>query len=211
MTITYPDAYHRGRAKRLGVAERTISDGLKRLGITYKKTLKHPKIDEEARIVFRYKITNYEREGHPLVYLDESGFALDQPRIHSYACKGKRCYGVDDWHAKGCINAIGAIIGFTFLCVGLFESNLNSDVFYAWVVSCLVPVLPTNAVVIIDNVSFHKRTDILEAIENTGVTVEFLPAYSPDLNPIEKKWAQAKAIRKKTHCDVDTLFTEHIL
>ena len=77
--------------------------------------------------------------------------------------------------------------------------------------SCLVPVLPTNAVVIMDNVSFHKRTDILETLENTGVTVEFLPAYSPDVNPIEKKWAQAKVIRKHTHCDVDTLFTEHIL
>ena len=66
-----------------------------------------------------------------MVYLDESGFALDQSRTHGYAYKGKRCYGVDDWHAKGRIHAIDAIIGFTFLCVGLFASNLNSDVFYA--------------------------------------------------------------------------------
>jgi transposase len=37
-------------------------------------------------------------------------------------------------------------------------------------------------------------------------TVEFLPAYSPDLNPIEKKWAQAKAIRKKQKCTPSELF-----
>ena len=39
----YPDVYHRGRTKRLGVTERTISDGLKRLGITYKKNTQAPK------------------------------------------------------------------------------------------------------------------------------------------------------------------------
>ena len=61
-----------------------------------------------------------------------------------------------------------------------------------------------------DNVSFHKRTDMIEAIEVSGALLEFLPPYSPDLNPIEKKWAQIKAIRKRERCDVDTLFSTHI-
>ena len=60
-----------------------------------------------------------------------------------------------------------------------------------------------------DNVSFHKRADMIEAIEASGALLEFLPAYSPDLNPIEKKWAQVKAIRKRERCDIDTLFSEH--
>ena len=46
-----PDAYQWERAKRLGVAERTISYGLKRLTVSYKKTLKHPKADEQVCIV----------------------------------------------------------------------------------------------------------------------------------------------------------------
>jgi len=41
----------------------------------------------------------------------------------------------------------------------------------------------------ITSATFHKRNDALEAIEKAGHTVEFLPPYSPDLNPIEKKWA----------------------
>ena len=41
------------------------------------------------------------------MYLDESGFARDGPRTHGYGYRGKRCYGVHDWHAKGHINVIG--------------------------------------------------------------------------------------------------------
>ncbi|WP_218014688.1 transposase [Candidatus Regiella insecticola] len=44
------------------------------------------------------------------------------------------------------------------------------------------------------------------SIKNAGFTLEYLPVYSPDLNPIEHKWAQAKARRRKYRCDVDTLF-----
>jgi transposase len=61
-----------------------------------------------------------------------------------------------------------------------------------------------------DNAAFHKRADIIELIEKKGCIVEFLPVYSPDLNPIEKKWAQAKSIRKKHHCPVDEVFTIHL-
>ena len=50
-----PDAYQWERTKRLGVAERTIRYGLQRLRISYKKTLKHPKADEQARGDFQNK------------------------------------------------------------------------------------------------------------------------------------------------------------
>ena len=74
----------------------------------------------------------------------------------------------------------------------------------------LVPILPVNAVVVMDNARFHKRADMVEAIKQSGALLEFLLPYSPDLNPIEQKWAQAKAIRKRERCDVDTLFSMHM-
>ena len=141
------------------------------------------------------------------MYLDASGFARDIQSTHGYSYCGKRCYGVHDWHAKGRINVIGAMVGLVLVSVGLFEGSINSDVFYAWLTQALVPVLPINAVVVMDNASFHKRADMVEAIKQSGALLEFLPPYSPDLNPIEKKWAQAKAIRKQERCDVDTLFS----
>jgi transposase len=45
-----------------------------------------------------------------------------------------------------------------------------------------------------DNASFHKRQDIQEAITQAGHILEYLPPYSPDLNPIEKKWAQESIV-----------------
>jgi transposase len=145
------------------------------------------------------------------VYLDESGFAVDAPRTHGYTRTGTRCYGCRDWHAKGRLNAIGAILSFAFLTVDLWNCNIDSDVFLGWVRSALLPVTPDRSVIVLDGAPFHKRADIIAAITQGGHTVEFLPSYSPDLNPIEQKWAQAKAIRRRERCDPHALFLCHEL
>jgi transposase len=80
-------------------------------------------------------------------------------------------------------------------------------VFFAWVEQDLLPKLPSNCVVVMDNAAFHKRMDIQKIIQAAGHTLEYLPAYSPDLNPIEHKWAQSKARRKQRQCSVDELFS----
>lgn len=149
---------------------------------------------------------NYELQGKNIIYLDESGFANDMPRTHGYSSKGKRCYGEKNWHARGKINAIGAIIGFTFLTVCLFDTNINSDVFYAWLTKDLLPKTSAGSVIVMDNATFHKRNDMVQAIKTQGHIPEYLPPYSPDLNPIEHKWAQAKAVRKKLKCNVKDTF-----
>lgn len=144
-----------------------------------------------------------------MIYLDESGFQLSSPRTHGYQKKGTRCYDKHDWHCRKSTNAIGAIINNQFITVSLFEGSINSDVFYAWLKEDLLPKIPKNCAIVMDNATFHKRQDIHEAIRLHGCFTEWLPTYSPEFNPIEKKWAQAKSIRRKYQCDVDTLFREH--
>jgi transposase len=61
-----------------------------------------------------------------------------------------------------------------------------------------------------DNASFHKRKDILEAIADKGCILEFLPVYSPDLNPIEHFWAMCKSMRRKFNCSVFSLFSSRL-
>ena len=95
--------------------------------------------------------------------------------------------------------------------VVLFDGNINSEVFYQWVLQALLPVLPKRSVVVLDNAAFHKRQDIQEAITSAGYTLEYLPPYSPDLNLIEHKWAQPKAIRRKKRCEVQQLFEKEII
>ena len=160
------------------------------------------------RVQFQTRIRWYEDiEQRPIVYLDESGFAVDAPRMHGYSHTGSRCYGQHDWHEKGRLNAIGAILAFELITIELWDCNIDADVFFAWVRNALLPSTPMQSVVVMDNATFHKRSDIIHAIEEEGHTVEFLPSYSPDLNPIEKKWAQAKAQRRRRRCTPFELFS----
>ncbi len=103
-----------------------------------------------------------------IVYLDESGFADDMPRTHGYAPVGERCVGKHDWHAKGRINVIGALLASCLLTVTLFTGTVNADVFSAWLSQDLLPKLPTNSVIVMDNASFHKRADFQLLIEQHG-------------------------------------------
>ena len=49
-------------------------------------------------------------------------------------------------------------------------------------------------VVIMDNLSSHKRASVCERIEAAGAKLRFLPPYSPDFNPIEKAFSRLKAM-----------------
>lgn len=132
------------------------------------------------------------------------------PRTHGYSAKGKRCHGVHDWHPSKRTNVIGALVGKSLLTVSIFECNVNTSVFNSWVEQDLIPTLPNNSVVVTDNASFHKSPLLKTMIEKAGHILEYLPPYSPDLNPIEPKWSQAKSRRRKYRCDVDTLFEKYM-
>lgn len=62
-----------------------------------------------------------------------------------------------------------------------------------------------------DNATFHKKQSIQQAIIDAGHMVEYLPTYSPDLNPIEHKCAQAKSKKRESGCDTDILFSLHMV
>ncbi len=87
----------------------------------------------------------------PIVHLDESGFAVDAPRDRGYSSKGEKCSASKDWHAKGRVNAIGAVVDFKLLNVCLFDSNINADIFYGWLTRELLPAVPKSSVIVLDN------------------------------------------------------------
>ena len=106
---------------------------------------------------------------------------------------------------------MGALLVSCWLTVSLFSCTINANTFYAWVAQDLLPQLPPHSIVVMDNAAFHKRADIQQLFKQAGHVLEYLPAYSPDLNPIEHKWAQAKAIRKQNQCSVEELFAHYVL
>lgn len=78
-----------------------------------------------------------------------------------------------------------------------YKGTLNSDVFRPYVEQFLAPTLESGDIVIMDNYSVHKVAGILDPIYAKGAEVLFLPAYSPDLNPIEMAWSKIKSILRK--------------
>lgn len=142
--------------------------------------------------------------------MDESGFAHEMPRTHGYALRGQRCFGTHDWGAKGRTNVIGALCTGALLTLSLFSISIDTATFTQWMKHDLIPKLPPQSIIILDNASFHKGKEMQQAIQQAGHTLMYLPPYSPDLNPIEKKWAQAKARRRKYKCGIQELFTSYV-
>ena len=161
--------------------------------------------------MFKNRIAKYKEEGCFIVYIDESGFAHDIPRTHGYSTVGDRCYATQDWNAKGRANVISGLFGDSLIWCGIVNANVDTDVFNTWLEKILIPDLPQNSIVVMDNASFHKSDKTTKILSEHRHKIEFLPPYSPDLNPIEFKWAQAKSIRRKLHCDVFELFASHIM
>lgn len=79
----------------------------------------------------------------------------------------------------------------------VLDGPINGDWFEAYVTQVLVHELQTGDVVIMDNLSSHKRAAVKERIEAAGATLRFLPPYSPDFNPIEKAFSRLKAMLRE--------------
>jgi transposase len=77
------------------------------------------------------------------------------------------------------------------------EGAVNSEVFRLYVREVLLPTLTPGDVLVMDNLSAHKDGQTLSMLKEAGVTVRFLPAYSPDYNPIELMWSKVKSILRK--------------
>ena len=80
----------------------------------------------------------------------------------------------------------------------IFEGHCNTDLFCAYVKNFLAKSLKPGQTVIMDNASFHKSPRVHRLIKKSKCNLLYLPPYSPDLNPIEKRWFPLKSkIRKE--------------
>jgi len=79
----------------------------------------------------------------------------------------------------------------------VLDGPINGDWFEAYVRHVLAPTLRPGDIVIMDNLSSHKRAAARELIEAAGAELRFLPPYSPDFNPIEMAFSKLKALLRK--------------
>lgn len=167
--------------------ETGISKALKRIGVSKKNILEHSKACPVKRAIYLAKLDDYIAQGFAIFYMDESGFKSEMMRPSGYEPIGSPCIGNYNWQATDRTNIIGALYGQTLFALDCLKTNINKEVFYSWCKFTLIPKLKRKCVIVMDNATFHKRVQKL--LNRHGHRLLFLPPYSPDLNPIEKKWA----------------------
>jgi len=132
-----------------------------------------------------------------LVFIDETWTATNMTRSHGRCRRGERLrMGLPHGHRKT-TTLLAGLRTSGMVAPMVLDGPVNGEWFEAYVAQVLVPELRQGDVVIMDNLSSHKRAAVRERIEAAGARLLFLPPYSPDFNPIEKAFARLKALLRK--------------
>jgi transposase len=126
------------------------------------------------------------------VYVDESGVEKDYVREYGRAPMGKRVEDVKRGRKFGRLNVVAALRGGEVLSPRCFSHSMTGDFFEDWFKSELLPAVKRGQTIIMDNASFHRKKQLRKIMRWKRKKLLFLPAYSPDFNKIEKKWANMK-------------------
>lgn len=94
----------------------------------------------------------------------------------------------------------------------MLDGPMDTEAFIAYVQHCLIPALPKDAIVVMDNLAAHKSPAIQALLEASGATLRYLPPYSPDFNPIELMWSKVKtylrATKARTYDELQTTIAQ---
>jgi transposase len=100
-------------------------------------------------------------------------------------------------------NTLAALMLDSSIACMTIEGATDPEVFQTYVRAVSCPTLRPGEGVVMDNLSPHKQDPTLQLIKQTGAGVRFLPAFSPDLNPIEKMWSKLKELLRSTTLATD--------
>ena len=132
-----------------------------------------------------------------LVFIDETWTATNMARTHGRSRRGERLrMGFPHGHRKTTTLVAGLRLN-GMVAPMVLDGPINGDWFEAYVAELLAPTLRPGDIVIMDNLSSHKRAAVRTMIEAKGARLAFLPPYSPDFNPIEMAFAKLKALLRK--------------
>ena len=116
-------------------------------------------------------------------------------RAYGRAAKGRRAAGKVPWGRWRRLTVLGALAAEGVLAAMSIAAATSTAVFSAFVEQVPAPALRSrpDAVVVMDNLAAHKAEAVRHALDRAGISYRYLPAYSPDLNPIEPCWSKLKA------------------
>lgn len=170
---------------------------LKKEGLTLKKkTYRSEKVVTEEvqqqRVEYREKVRDV--PVRKMIFIDRVAFWVGMTRDVARSEKGKKSFCLRPFYKGRKMTLIGAISIEGVVAKRGIEGSMKGKDFKEFLEQDLVPKLKPGDVVFMDNLSIHKMEGVKELITATGATVEYLPPYSPDFNPIEMLWSTMKSM-----------------
>ena len=131
------------------------------------------------------------------VFLDETSTSTNMVRQYGRCPKGERLVdAVPQGHWKT-TTLVAGVRQSGIVAPLVLSGAMTGEIFRAYVEQMLAPSLRPGDVVVLDKLPVHRVAGICEAVQAVGASVLYLPAYSPDLNPIEQVFAKLKAFLRK--------------
>src|SRR5579884_147204 len=162
---------------------------------TKKKTLRASEQKEAERVAWRKHAADL--PSHDLIFVDETGSHIAMTPLYAYAPRGERAIGKVPRNYGAIMTLIASLsldgMGPAFLLDGAADGTA----FEIYIEQILAPSLRPGQIVVLDNLSIHLSPRVKQAIEARGCRLLFLPAYSPDLSPIEEAFSKLKTVLRR--------------
>ena len=176
---------------------------------TKKKTFAASEQDPLERLAWRWQAT-LSLDAASLVFVDESGANRAMCPRYGYAPRGQRSFGQAPRNRGRNTSILAAMSPQGLVATMTIEGATNKEVFSTYLDHFLCPALRPGQVVILDNLAVHKSEEVRVKIEACGCRLVFLPAYSPDFNPIEHAFAKLKHFLRKARARAQEALHEAI-
>jgi len=131
------------------------------------------------------------------VFIDETATSINMVRLRGRCPRGERLIGHIPQGEWKTITFVAALRHNKMVAPMVLDGPINGASFVAYIEQCLAPTLKRGDIVVIDNLPAHKVRGVKEAIGAASATLQYLPQYSPDLNPIEMPFSKFKAFLRK--------------
>src|SRR3954462_8379377 len=154
-------------------------------------------IRDERRVWRHQRQPRMRQQPHRLVFFDETYVNTKMTRLRGRSRKGQRLRASAPFGHWKTHTFVAGLRGHTLSAPWLLDGPITRAAFDTYIETQLAPTLRKGDVVILDNLAVHKSDRAAQCLKQRGAWFLFLPAYSPDMNPMEQAFAKIKAHLRK--------------
>ena len=152
---------------------------------------------------YKYEIADIPPEN--IAYVDETGIDRYLYREYGYGPRGQLVHDRIKGRKYMRTSIVAALMGNEIIAPCQYTGTMNHELFENWFQEHLLPALPKETVIVMDNASFHRKEQLYCFAQKSGCYLIFLPPYSPELNPIDRFWAWLKRTLRRILPKLDSL------